>query len=143
MNTEPRRNNQRQPLVLLVEDNAADALLVKEALAGQQLDSALRVLSDGAKAIDFIERMDADERLPCPDVILLDLNLPKASGQDVLRRLQRSPRRHRIKVLIISSSNAPADRERAIALGAAGYFRKPSNLDQFMELGFTVLQLLT
>jgi CheY-like chemotaxis protein len=134
---------EKQPLVLLVEDNAADANLVKEALAEQQLDSVLHVLSDGIKAIDFIDHMDADEGHSRPDLVLLDLNLPKASGEDVLRRLQRSPRRHGIKVLIISSSDAPADRDRTLALGATGYFRKPSNLDQFLELGLIVRELLS
>ena len=60
---------EKQPLVLLVEDNAADANLVEEALAGQQLDSALKILKDGAKALDFIDRMDADDRHPCPDLV--------------------------------------------------------------------------
>jgi CheY-like chemotaxis protein len=135
-------NTQNQRLVLLVEDNAADANLVEEALAEAQLDYALYVLSDGSKAIDFIDRMDADAGHPCPYVVLLDLNLPRVSGEDVLRRLQRSPCRHGIKVLVISSSGAPADRERALALGANGYFRKPSNLDQFLELGPIVCELL-
>lgn len=133
---------ERQRLVLLVEDSPADANLVEEALAAQQLDSALQVLSDGAKAIEFIERMDADDRHPCPDLVLLDLNLPKVSGEEILQRLQQSPRRQRVKVLVISSSTAAADRDRAIALGAVGYFPKPSNLDQFMELGPKVRDLL-
>ena len=59
-----------------------------------------------------------------------------------MRRLQRSPRRHGIKVLIISSSDAPADRDRALALGANGYFRKPADLDKFLELGSVVRELL-
>jgi len=135
-------NTEKQRLVMLVEDNAADANLVQEALAEEQLDSALDILGDGIKAIDFIDRMDADGEYPRPDLVLLDLNLPRASGEDVLRRLQRSPRRHGIKVLIISSSGAPADRDRALALGATGYFRKPSDLDQFLELGPIVRELL-
>jgi CheY-like chemotaxis protein len=136
-------SGEKLPLVLLVEDNAADANLVQEALAEHQVDSSLQILSDGAKAIDFIDRMDADEHQPCPDLVLLDLNLPKTNGEEVLRRLQRSPRRPLIKVLIISSSNVPADRERAFALGANGYFRKPSNLDEYMQLGPRVRELLT
>ena len=136
-------SSEKLPLVLLVEDNAADANLVQEALAEHRVDSALQILNDGAKAIDFIERMDADEAQPCPDLVLLDLNLPKTNGEEVLRRLQRSPRRQQIKVLIISSSNIPADRERAFALGANGYFRKPSNLDEYMLLGPRVRELLT
>lgn len=135
-------NANKPPLLLLVEDNAADANLVEEALVGEQLDSTLHILKDGTKAIEFIDRMDADDRHPNPDLVLLDLNLPKVSGEEVMRRLQRSPRRHGIKVLIISSSDAPADRDRALALGANGYFRKPADLDKFLELGSVVRELL-
>jgi CheY-like chemotaxis protein len=135
-------NIEKQRLVLLVEDNAADTNLVEEALAEQQLDHSLHVLSDGSKAIDFIDRMDADVGHPRPDIVLLDLNLPRVHGEDVLRRLQRSPHRHDIQVLIISSSGAPADRDRVLALGANGYFRKPSDLDQFLALGAIVRDML-
>ena len=74
-------NANKPPLLLLVEDNAADANLVEEALVGEQLDSTLHILKDGTKAIEFIDRMDADDRHPNPDLVLLDLNLPKVSGE--------------------------------------------------------------
>jgi CheY-like chemotaxis protein len=128
--------------VLLVEDNAADANLVEEALAEAQLECALEIVRDGSKAIELIDRVDADDRQPPPDLVLLDLNLPPVGGERVLQRIRRSPRCNGIKVLIVSSSDAPSDRERAMNLGATGYFRKPSSLDEFMELGHRVRSML-
>jgi chemotaxis family two-component system response regulator Rcp1 len=136
MDTESRQ------LVLLVEDNAADVNLIQKALVDAQLACALHVVRDGAKAVDFMDRVDADETLPRPDLVLLDLNLPKVSGEQVLKRIRLSPRCGQTKVLIVSSSNAAADRDRAMALGATDYFRKPFSLDEFMRLGPKVREML-
>jgi len=129
-------------LVLLVEDNPADANLVKEAFAEEQIDSTLQVVRDGATAIEFLDRVDADQSAQRPDLVLLDLNLPKISGEDVLKRIRVSPRCTDTKVLIISSSDLGSDRERVMGLGATAYFRKPSTLDEFLQLGPTVRRLL-
>jgi CheY-like chemotaxis protein len=127
---------------MLVEDNPADVDLIEEALTEGRIDCELDVIQDGDKAIAAIERADADTVSRCPDLILLDLNLPKVSGEEVLKRVRASRRFRNIKVLIVSSSNAPSDRERAMQLGATDYFRKPSTLEQFMELGPKVRSLL-
>lgn len=124
-----------RPQILLVEDNPADANLVEEAIAEAALEVRFSVLRDGAQAIDFINRIDANPTEPGPDIILLDLNLPKVSGEEVLKRVRLSPACGMAQVLIVSSSDARADRERAMALGATDYFRKPSNFDQYMQLG--------
>jgi DNA-binding response OmpR family regulator len=100
------------------------------------------VVEDGAGAIEEIEQLDADESRPCPDIVLLDLNLPKVSGEEVLKRARSSRRGHDLKILIVSSSNSPSDRERVMRFGATDYFRKPSTLEQFMELGPRVRRLL-
>lgn len=121
--------------ILLVEDNPADANLVEEALAEEKLECRLSIVREGAQAIAFIERLDADPSRPSPDIVLLDLNLPKVSGEEVLKRVRLSPTCGTAKVLIVSSSDAPDDKARAMALGASGYFRKPSNLEQYMLLG--------
>lgn len=123
-----------KPHVLLVEDNPADINLVEEALEEERLDCELHIMRDGARAIEFIEKMDADQQ-PTPDVVLLDLNLPKISGEEVLKRVRSSPKCGHVKVIILSSSDRPKDRERALNLGASEYFRKPSGLAQFMLLG--------
>ena len=132
----------KRPRVLLVEDNPADANLVEEALAEAELDCELFIMRDGAQAIEFFERLDSGSSEEFPHLVLLDLNLPKISGDAVLERVRLSPRYGTAKVFIISSSDAPMDRERTMKLGASGYFRKPSNLAQFMELGPKVRAML-
>ncbi len=128
--------------VLLVEDNPADADLVEEAFTEANIDCNLFIVRDGAEAIAFLEQLDADLFRLCPDLILLDLNLPKTSGAAVLERIRLSPKCKEVKVLIISSSDAPADRRRAMELGASGYFHKPSSLERFMEFGPKIQGLL-
>ena len=131
-----------RPHVLLVEDNPADADLVEEAFIDAEIDCNLAIMRDGAEALGFIEQLEADLCRACPDLILLDLNLPKVGGEALLERIRLSPRCTAAKVLIISSSDAPADRQRAKELGASGYFHKPSSLEQFMEFGPQVRVLL-
>src|SRR5579863_6274406 len=92
-----------QLVVLVVEDNAADANLIEEVLAEEQVQCVLHILQDGAKAIDFIDRVDTDSSYPRPDLVLLDLNLPKVSGEQVLQRIRTSPRCEKTQVLIVSS----------------------------------------
>jgi CheY-like chemotaxis protein len=127
--------------VLLVEDNPADAILVEEALSEARVDCRLHIVGDGSRALELIGRVETGQER-CPDLVLLDLNLPRLSGGEVLERLRASPSCHSVKVLIVTSSNAASDRERAIALGATDYFRKPSTLAQFLELGPKVRQML-
>lgn len=134
--------NAKKLRLLLIEDNPADSDLVEEALAEAKLDFSLQLLNDGAAAIEFISGLDAESSAPGPDLILLDLNLPKVSGEDVLKRIRLSRKCSSAKVMIISSSDAPSDRESVMKLGASGYFRKPSNLEQFMELGNKVRLML-
>jgi CheY-like chemotaxis protein len=128
--------------VLLVEDNPSDANLVEEALAEVALECHLSILRNGAQAIEYLDRLDSGSSDPEPDLVLLDLNLPKVSGDLVLERVRLSPKCKEAKVFIISSSDAPSDRERAMKLGANDYFRKPSDLEQFMELGPKIRTML-
>jgi CheY-like chemotaxis protein len=128
--------------VLLVEDNPADANLVEEALEEAKLDCELCVMRNGQQVIELIERLESASGQQMPDLVLLDLNLPKVTGDVVLERVRSSPRCREAKVFIISSSDAPADRERAMKLGAVGYFRKPSTLADFMLIGPRVRAIL-
>lgn len=131
-----------KPTVLLVEDNPADVNLVEEAIEEAQLDCSLHIMRDGVRAIEFLERLDAEPDYPPPDLVLLDLNLPKISGEEVLKRVRMSPKCEGVKILIISSSDALGDRERMMKLGATDYFRKPSDLVQFMLLGAKVRAMI-
>ena len=121
--------------ILLVEDAEPDVFVVRESLGQSGLAFELKVLDDGEKAVDFVDGMDRDDTAPLPDVILLDFNLPKKSGPQVLERIRRSPRCAGIPVVVVTSSDSPRDKAEAARLGVLHYFRKPSRLDEFMKLG--------
>jgi DNA-binding response OmpR family regulator len=101
------------------------------------------VVNDGQQANEFFDKSDADNTAPCPDLVLLDLNLPKESGEDVLRHMRNSRTCKDALVLIVTSSDSGKEREAMRALGARGYFRKPSIYAEYLELGPIVQQLLT
>jgi CheY-like chemotaxis protein len=127
--------------IVLVDDNPADVLLVREALAWHGVISTVLVAEDGDEAIRYIDEIDAAS-LPCPDLIVLDLNLPKKTGFQVLERLRASPTCGSRPAAILSSSSAEADRKRAERLGASCYICKPSNLDDFLSIGNELKQML-
>ncbi len=128
--------------ILLAEDNPADILLVRKALDQHQIPHALHVVRDGEEALTFIEGMGEPDGDPCPDVVLLDLNLPKIDGPEVLTELRKHPECARTPVIVISSSDAHKDRERMAGLGISRYFRKPSDLDGFLRLGALVREVM-
>src|SRR5580698_2315524 len=98
----------QEPLnIVLVEDAAADVFLVRQALEKDGLNFHLRVLEDGEVAVEFIDNLDRNEALPCPDVMLLDLNLPKKTGDQVLERMRNSPKCRQVPVVIVTSSDSP------------------------------------
>jgi len=127
--------------LLLVEDSPADVYLVRTAMVQEGLNVDLNVVEDGEQAIEIVNRVDAGRGTRAPDLMLLDINVPRRTGNEVLERIRRSPRCAHIPVLMISSSDSPAERGRAFELGANGYFRKPSSLSEFMQLGKLVRQL--
>lgn len=126
--------------VLLVEDNAADVELVREALAEADVQHVLDVARDFEEARDYIQNIDTETSVP--DLLLLDLNLPKGSGLELLRLLRQKPRDTVVPVIVVSSSNAATDRSRAAQLGISYYFRKPPDIDEFMKLGGIVKSIL-
>ena len=128
--------------IILVEDAEPDVLLVREALEQSGLQFELRVFEDGEQGVDFIEAVDRDDTVVRPHLFLLDLNLPKKTGGQILERVRQSPRLGRIPVVILTSSDSHRDKTQAADLNATGYFRKPSRLDEFMKLGPYVRDLL-
>lgn len=124
--------------ILIVEDNKADVFLIQEAIAGAEIEAEMTVVQDGREATDIIDAADVDEKVASPDVVLLDLNLPKKSGFEVLQHLQASRRFKQARVVIVTSSDSAKDRAQAQALGAHAYFRKPSDFEEFMKLGKVV-----
>jgi two-component system, chemotaxis family, response regulator Rcp1 len=132
----------RDGAILLIEDNPGDVLLVREALREHGVTAPLFVITDGEKAVEFIESLGKDGDRPCPALVLLDLNLPKRTGHDVLSRMREMKRCEHTPVVILSSSDAPADRRAAAAFDISRYIRKPSTLDEFMMIGGVIRQLL-
>lgn len=129
--------------ILVAEDNMADVILVREALDSHGLLYALHHVEDGEKAIEFIRKCDDDEAAPCPDLLLLDMNLPKREGDEVLQVVKQSRRSCEIPTIVFTSSASPADVERVKSLGATRYFQKPSDFEAFMTLGAIIHELLS
>ena len=119
--------------VLLVEDNPGDVLLVQEALRDSRRVGRLSVVGDGAQALAFLRRRPPHLAAPRPDLILLDLNLPCRTGQEVLEEIKRDPHFRRIPVVVLTSSEAEKDVQRCYDLGANSYVVKPHDLDRFAE----------
>ena len=125
---------QRSYSILLVEDSQADAGLVREALEEHGVHGELAVISDGEDAVRFIEALDTAPAA-CPHLVIVDLNLPKVSGFEVLKTMRRSVRCQDATVLILSSSDMEHEKAEAIRLGASLYIRKPLRLQEFFKLG--------
>jgi chemotaxis family two-component system response regulator Rcp1 len=121
--------------ILIVEDNRGDALLVREALKESNLRFELTHISDGEKAFDYLRRRGEHLNADRPHLVLLDLNLPKRDGWEVLDEIRVTPDLERTPVVILSSSGNPADRERAARTPNSLYIRKPSTLDEFLAVG--------
>jgi CheY-like chemotaxis protein len=128
--------------ILIVEDNRADVYLIRESVEAASLDADLRVVSDGDKAIRLLDEIEADPSAFCPDLVVLDINLPKKSGRDVVRRLRQSRRCAHAVIVVVTSSDSERDRSEMAQLGVQAYFRKPSEYASFLKLGDLVRQLL-
>lgn len=130
------------PDILVVEDSGTDLFLIREALEAAKVNANLHVVTDGQAAITFIEAVETDGKRRCPELVLLDLNLPKRSGNEVLSCLRQSRRCSAARVIIVSSSDAPRDRASVADLAVAAYFKKPSDYAAFMRLGPLVKTVL-
>lgn len=120
--------------IWLIEDSPTDVYVIKEVLKESRLEFALRVATDGESALSLIAAVEQGSAGAAPDVILLDLNLPKVSGTEILKEIRKASRFAGIPVIIVTSSDSPADVYATQKLGATAYFRKPSDLDEFMRL---------
>jgi CheY-like chemotaxis protein len=118
--------------VLVVEDNPTDARLVEEALSEHQVPHEMVVLRDGEEALEYLEHM-ADKSKP--DLIILDLNLPKRDGFGVLNEYRARPALSFVPIVILTSSDSPADKLRAKSIGVAAFLQKPMTLEEFIALG--------
>jgi two-component system, chemotaxis family, response regulator Rcp1 len=134
--------------ILLVEDNPGDVELTREALHDGKIHMNLSVVNDGVEALAFLRREREYAGSPRPDLILLDLNLPKKDGRAVLGEIKGDPELRHIPVVVLTSSQAEQDIVRAYDLHANCYVTKPVDLDQFItivrsieQFWFTVVKL--
>ena len=134
--------------ILLVEDNPGDVELTREALHDTKVHMHLSVVPDGVEAMAFLRREGAYADAPRPDLILLDLNLPRKDGRGVLADVKQDPALRHIPVVVLTSSQAEQDIVRAYELHANCYVTKPVDLDQFVtivrsieQFWFTVVKL--
>lgn len=124
-----------QPIeILLVEDNPGDVRLTLEALKEGKVLNNLSVAGDGVEALAFLHREGKNGDAPYPDLILLDLNLPKMNGYEVLRKIKEDPSLRRIPVVILTVSKDEEDILKSYDLHANCYITKPVNLDQFINI---------
>jgi CheY-like chemotaxis protein len=126
--------------IVLVEDNPADAYLFKKALEEAGVSSQIDVLEDGEEALNYLSKANPDS--PVPDLFVLDLNLPKAEGLQVLAALRTSAMFATIPAIIATSSSAPGEQARAEKLGIERFLTKPLSLDGFLQLGHVVRDIL-
>ena len=118
--------------ILLVEDNPGDVRLTKEALKEGKVYSNLHTVKDGVEAMEFLRRQGKYKDVPRPDIILLDLNLPKKDGREVLEEIKTDNDLKRIPVVVLTTSKAEEDVLRTYNLHANCYVTKPVDLEKFM-----------
>lgn len=122
-----------QPIdILLVEDDPGDELMTREAFEDNKIGNTLHVARDGQQALDFLYRHGEFPDAPRPDLILLDLNLPKYDGRQILEKIKSDPELSHIPVVVLTTSAAEEDILRSYRLHANAYVTKPVDLDQFI-----------
>ena len=119
--------------ILLVEDDPGDELITREAFEHHKLKNNLHVAHDGEEGLDFLYQRGQFEGAPRPDLILLDLNLPKYDGRQLLEKVKSDADLARIPVVVLTTSSAEEDILRSYQLHANAYVTKPVDLDQFMS----------
>ena len=120
--------------ILLVEDNAADVRLTEEALREGKVRNNLHVARDGMEALEFLRRQGKYAKATRPDLILLDLNLPRRDGREVLAEIKDDPELKMIPVVVLTTSSAEADILKSYKLHANCYITKPVDLEQFVSV---------
>ncbi len=130
------RTTVKQATILLVEDDPGDQELTRRALQQDVLRTDLRIVSDGKEALDYLRREGAftnPEDSPRPDLILLDLNMPRIDGRQVLERVREDPSISRIPVIALTTSDEEEDVVRSYALGCKSFIKKPIEVETFIQ----------
>ena len=124
--------------ILLVEDNPADVMLTREALKESKISTTLNVTTDGEEALNYVKRLGKHMAATTPDLILLDLNLPKKDGLSVLSEIKADPILRRIPVIILTTSDSEKDISNTYANNANCYIIKPTDFRQFVNVVKTI-----
>jgi two-component system, chemotaxis family, response regulator Rcp1 len=124
--------------ILVVEDNKADQLIMKEAFKEACAACELHMANDGVEAIAFLNRQGEFKSAPKIDLILLDLNLPKKNGREVLQEIKSNPKFKHLPVLVFSNSESPQDICQCYALGVNAYINKPSDFQEVINLAHII-----
>jgi CheY-like chemotaxis protein len=127
------RPDNRPIVVLLVEDDPGDELITREVFEHNKFHNTLNVARDGQEALDYLYQRGVYRDAPPPDLILLDLNLPKYDGRQVLEKIKTDPDLCQIPIVVLTTSSAEEDILRSYKLHANAYVTKPVDLDQFMH----------
>jgi CheY-like chemotaxis protein len=120
--------------ILLVEDDPGDVLMTREAFEDNKVANTLHVVSDGAEAMDFLRKEGAHSEAPTPDLVLLDLNLPRMDGREVLAAVKADDELRQIPIVVLTTSEAEEDVLRSYALHANAYVTKPVDFERFIEV---------
>jgi len=120
--------------VLLVEDDPGDVLMTREAFEDYKVANNLYVVNDGVTAMEFLRKEGEHADAPTPDLVLLDLNLPRMDGREVLAALKEDPDLRRIPVVVLTTSEAEEDVLRSYSLHANAYVTKPVDFNRFIEV---------
>jgi len=131
-------NSGRRVDILLIEDNEGDVILTKTAFAEGKVPNTIHVCRNGEEGLAFLRREGQCADAPRPDLVLLDLNLPGMSGQDVLHEIKQSEDLREIPVVIMTSSNAERDIVQSYRLHANSYVVKPVGMDELIEITDTI-----
>ncbi len=126
--------NEKYKTILLVEDNPTDVLLTREALEEAGMNVRLHVAEDGEAALDFLEQRATFSGAPRPDLVLLDLNMPKKDGRSVLADMRKNQNLRRIPVVVLTTSSQQEDVEKSYNLCANCYIQKPVDFNHFSEV---------
>lgn len=128
--------------ILLAEDSEGNAELVRQALKQHHIDCSLHIVSDGARAIEFINKMETEPKVAHLDLLLLDLSLPICDGDEVLTRLRSSERYAHTPVIVMTGLSSSAVREKTSRRDGTLLFEKPSTLEEFLHLGSMIRRVL-
>jgi CheY-like chemotaxis protein len=134
--------NGRKLHILVVEDNPADVELLRWALESAKIDCDLTVIDDGGEALAFVQNRGKYLHSPPPDLAILDLNLPKYDGIEILEALRGNLAFASVPVAVLSSTSSPRERAKMEAVGIDRFITKPPDFDEYLEIGLIVKSLL-